>query len=154
MAIFFRFRWPTGAKRREKSAPMTFMDLSRAIWSREIIDQTRRPRFSPGEDALYGHVHTMPSTTTTTTTTTHTKADDVDPHPHVLSPPLMESLQVLFPPGNSGDNFWMKEIYSMVLGGGASFPPCFSFRSGTLAQEQHLTPEAVALGEDLLICKA
>jgi len=35
--------------------------------------------------------------------------------PHVLSPPLMESLQSFFPTSISQDNFWMK--YSMVRDG-------------------------------------
>lgn len=47
-----------------------------------------------------------------------TSGDDVDAHPHVLSPPLMESLQEFLPPAKCGDNFWMK--YSMVRDG-ASF---------------------------------
>ena len=37
-----------------------------------------------------------------------TSADDVDSHPHVLSPPLMEGLQSFFPYTVSEDNFWMK----------------------------------------------
>lgn len=44
-----------------------------------------------------------------------TSADDVDSHPHVLSPPLMESLQQFFPFAKTSDNFWMK--YSMVRDG-------------------------------------
>lgn len=44
-----------------------------------------------------------------------TSADDVDAHPHVLSPPLMESLQAFLPMSKSGDNFWMK--YSLVRDG-------------------------------------
>lgn len=44
-----------------------------------------------------------------------TSADDVDSHPHVLSPPLMESLQQFFPFSKTSDNFWMK--YSMVRDG-------------------------------------
>ena len=44
-----------------------------------------------------------------------TSADDVDAHPHVLSPPLLESLQAFVPLEKSGDNFWMK--YSMVRDG-------------------------------------
>jgi len=44
-----------------------------------------------------------------------TSAEDVDSHPHVLSPPLMESLQSFFPIAKTSDNFWMK--YSMVRDG-------------------------------------
>ena len=44
-----------------------------------------------------------------------TSADDVDAHPHVLSPPLLESLQAFVPLEKSSDNFWMK--YSMVRDG-------------------------------------
>jgi TLD len=44
-----------------------------------------------------------------------TSADDLEAHPHVLSPPLMESLQAFFPVAKSSDNFWMK--YSMVRDG-------------------------------------
>jgi hypothetical protein len=44
-----------------------------------------------------------------------TAADDVDAHPHVLSPPLMESLQAFLPASQSGSNFWMK--YSLVRDG-------------------------------------
>lgn len=44
-----------------------------------------------------------------------TSADDVDSHPHVLSPPLMESLQAFFPMAKTSDNFWLK--YSLVRDG-------------------------------------
>jgi hypothetical protein len=44
-----------------------------------------------------------------------TSADDIDAHPHVLSPPLMESLQAFLPVEKSTDNFWMK--YSLVRDG-------------------------------------
>jgi hypothetical protein len=44
-----------------------------------------------------------------------TSADDVDSHPHVLSPPLMESLQQFFPISKANENFWMK--YSLVRDG-------------------------------------
>lgn len=46
-----------------------------------------------------------------------TSADDVDAHPHVLSPPLMESLQAFLPASQTGSNFWMK--YSLVRDGAA-----------------------------------
>jgi hypothetical protein len=48
-----------------------------------------------------------------------TSANDVDAHPHVLSPPLMESLQAFLPLTESGDNFWMK--YSLVKHGASYF---------------------------------
>jgi hypothetical protein len=44
-----------------------------------------------------------------------TSADDVDCHPHVLSPPLMESLQPFFPYAVSEDNFYLK--FSLVRDG-------------------------------------
>jgi TLD len=44
-----------------------------------------------------------------------TSADDIDSHPHVLSPPLMESLQAFMPMSKTSDNYWMK--YSMVRDG-------------------------------------
>lgn len=44
-----------------------------------------------------------------------TSADDSSCHPHVLSPPLMESLQNFFPVGASDQNYWLK--YSMVRDG-------------------------------------
>ena len=44
-----------------------------------------------------------------------TSADDESAKPHVLSPPLMESLQNFFPYSVSEDNFWMK--YSLVRDG-------------------------------------
>jgi hypothetical protein len=44
-----------------------------------------------------------------------TSADDVDAHPHVLSPPLMESLQSFMPQCVSAANYWMK--YSLVRDG-------------------------------------
>ena len=47
-----------------------------------------------------------------------TSADDVSCHPHVLSPPLMESLLAFVPESLSGSNFWLK--YSLVRDG-ASF---------------------------------
>ena len=48
-----------------------------------------------------------------------TSAEDVDSHPHVLSPPLMESLQAFLPVEKSSDNFWMK--YSMVRDGASLY---------------------------------
>jgi len=48
-----------------------------------------------------------------------TSADDASCHPHVLSPPLMESLQNFLPSGVSENNFWLK--YSLVRDG-ASLP--------------------------------
>lgn len=42
-----------------------------------------------------------------------TSVDDVGAHPHVMSPPLLESLQHFIP--NQGENYWMK--YSMVRDG-------------------------------------
>ncbi|KAL7472298.1 hypothetical protein ACHAXS_012638 [Conticribra weissflogii] len=48
-----------------------------------------------------------------------TSADDASCHPHVLSPPLMESLQNFFPPGISEDNFWLK--YSLVRDGASLY---------------------------------
>jgi hypothetical protein len=48
-----------------------------------------------------------------------TSADDKECHPHVLSPPLMESLQNFLPPGIAENNFWLK--YSLVRDG-ASLP--------------------------------
>lgn len=44
-----------------------------------------------------------------------TSADDIDSQPHVLSPPLMESLQAFMPMSKTSDNYWMK--YSMVRDG-------------------------------------
>jgi len=44
-----------------------------------------------------------------------TSTNDIAAHPHVLSPPLMESLQVFLPGSKAGDNFWMK--YSLVRDG-------------------------------------
>ncbi|KAL3822905.1 hypothetical protein ACHAXA_010688 [Cyclostephanos tholiformis] len=48
-----------------------------------------------------------------------TSANDSNCHPHVLSPPLMESLQNFFPSSVSDNNFWLK--YSLVRDG-ASLP--------------------------------
>jgi ribosomal protein L12E/L44/L45/RPP1/RPP2 len=44
-----------------------------------------------------------------------TSADDVDAHPHVLSPPLMDALQNFVPDRVSYDNWWLK--YSLVRDG-------------------------------------
>ncbi|KAL9188442.1 hypothetical protein ACHAXT_006820 [Thalassiosira profunda] len=44
-----------------------------------------------------------------------TSATDMECHPHVLSPPLMESLQNFMPAGISETNFWLK--YSLVRDG-------------------------------------
>jgi hypothetical protein len=44
-----------------------------------------------------------------------TSADDVKAYPHVLSPPLMESLLNFVPEALSADNFWLK--YSLVRDG-------------------------------------
>lgn len=48
-----------------------------------------------------------------------TSATDADAHPHVLSPPLMESLQEFLPPALYRQNFWMK--YSMVRDGSSYY---------------------------------
>jgi len=57
-----------------------------------------------------------------------TSASDKDCHPHVLSPPLMESLQNFFPPTISETNFWLK--YSLVRDG-ASLPSLLRHIRGT-----------------------
>lgn len=44
-----------------------------------------------------------------------TNANDAKAQPHVLSPPLMESLQAFFPTPKTNDNFWLK--YSLVRDG-------------------------------------
>jgi hypothetical protein len=44
-----------------------------------------------------------------------TSADDIESQPHVLSPPLMESLQEFLPFSKMSENFWMK--YSLVRDG-------------------------------------
>jgi len=44
-----------------------------------------------------------------------TSINDVSAHPHVLSPPLMESLQAFLPTTKSGENFFLK--YSMIRDG-------------------------------------
>jgi len=44
-----------------------------------------------------------------------TSASDEASQPHVLSPPLMESLQAFLPPTKSGENFFMR--YSMIRDG-------------------------------------
>eukprot|EP00533_Pseudo-nitzschia_delicatissima_P000163 CAMPEP_0116104120 /NCGR_PEP_ID=MMETSP0327-20121206/14274_1 /TAXON_ID=44447 /ORGANISM="Pseudo-nitzschia delicatissima, Strain B596" /LENGTH=1110 /DNA_ID=CAMNT_0003596327 /DNA_START=185 /DNA_END=3517 /DNA_ORIENTATION=- len=44
-----------------------------------------------------------------------TSAADESAQPHVLSPPLMESLQAFLPPTKSGENFFMR--YSMIRDG-------------------------------------
>jgi hypothetical protein len=46
-----------------------------------------------------------------------TGPDDVDSQPHVMSPPLMDSLREFLPLSNMDDNFWMK--YSLVRDGGS-----------------------------------
>jgi hypothetical protein len=44
-----------------------------------------------------------------------TSGDDAKAHPHVLSPPLMESLQAFLPYQKSGESFWLK--FSLVRDG-------------------------------------
>jgi hypothetical protein len=56
-----------------------------------------------------------------------THADDERAKPHVLSPPLMESLQQFFPYVVSEDNFWLK--YSLVRDG-ASMHTLLSYIRG------------------------
>ena len=48
-----------------------------------------------------------------------TSADDTTAHPHVLSPPLMESLQNFVPFVISEDNFWMR--YSLLRDGASLY---------------------------------
>ena len=57
-----------------------------------------------------------------------TSAKDFDCHPHVLSPPLMESLQNFFPSHIAETNFWLK--YSLVRDG-ASLPSLLRHLRGT-----------------------
>lgn len=57
-----------------------------------------------------------------------TSADDTGCHPHVLSPPLMESLQNFMPPTISENNYWLK--YSLVRDG-ASLPSLLRHVRGT-----------------------
>ena len=57
-----------------------------------------------------------------------TSATDTGCHPHVLSPPLMESLQNFLPPIISENNFWLK--YSLVRDG-ASLPSLLRHIRGT-----------------------
>lgn len=57
-----------------------------------------------------------------------TSANDSACHPHVLSPPLMESLQNFLPPTVSENNFWLK--YSLVRDG-ASLPSLLRNIRGT-----------------------
>jgi hypothetical protein len=57
-----------------------------------------------------------------------TSANDIACHPHVLSPPLMESLQNFLPPSISDNNFWLK--YSLVRDG-ASLPSLLRNIRGT-----------------------
>jgi hypothetical protein len=49
-----------------------------------------------------------------------TAADDVSCHPHVMSPPLMESLLHFVPEALSQNNFWLK--YSLVRDGPGLWP--------------------------------
>ena len=39
-----------------------------------------------------------------------TSANDVNSHPHVLSPPLMDALTNFLPPEIQGQNFWMRYV--------------------------------------------
>lgn len=48
-----------------------------------------------------------------------TSARDLDAQPHVLSPPLMESLQSFFPAIKMNDNFWLK--YSLIRDGASLY---------------------------------
>ena len=48
-----------------------------------------------------------------------TSADDTNAHPHVLSPPLMESLQAFLPNTVSQQNFWLK--YSLLRDGASYY---------------------------------
>lgn len=56
-----------------------------------------------------------------------TSGDDVAAHPHVMSPPLLESLGHFSPFSKQGENFWMK--YSMVRDG-ASLPTFLQYVRG------------------------
>lgn len=58
-----------------------------------------------------------------------TSADDVESHPHVLSPPLMDSLFQFLPFAVSEENFWMK--YSLVKDGASFFKLLQNIRSST-----------------------
>ena len=47
-----------------------------------------------------------------------TSANDVNSHPHVLSPPLMDALTNFLPPEIQGQNFWMRYVGEGGGGGG------------------------------------
>jgi hypothetical protein len=57
-----------------------------------------------------------------------TSVNDVGAHPHVMSPPLMESLQNFAPGSKAGENYWMK--YSLVRDG-ASLHTFLQYARGT-----------------------
>ncbi len=70
-------------------------------------------------------IPTMPSPTSNPFKILGTSADDVSAHPHVLTPPLMESLQQFMPESLQEYHFWLK--YSLVRDASAyshpSHPP-------------------------------
>lgn len=62
-----------------------------------------------GEEGTLGHVFRILGTS----------ADDASSQPHVLSPPLMESLLTFVPDAISTDNFWMK--FSLIRDGASLY---------------------------------
>lgn len=58
-----------------------------------------------------------------------TSADDVEAHPHVLSPPLMDSLSAFLPNSVASNNFWLK--YSLIRDGASLYTLMQNIRGAT-----------------------
>jgi hypothetical protein len=58
-----------------------------------------------------------------------TSADDVAAKPHVLSPPLMESLSNFFPESVAVENWWLK--YSLIRDGASMYTMLQKIRGST-----------------------
>ena len=89
-------------------------DLQRNFDSWQVLKDEYASDF--GFDYNPNNVDVYDSDTTTKTfKIIGTSADDVKAYPHVLSPPLMESLLNFVPEALSAENFWLK--YSLVRDG-------------------------------------
>eukprot|EP00978_Attheya_sp_CCMP212_P022911 scaffold69290_cov45-Attheya_sp.AAC.2 len=98
-----------------RSEPIMFGDDQASWGSESDMDEENEEHFDAwnvmkDEEAIgYGAGDSLPFLIL------GTSADDVSAYPHVLSPPLMESLQFFFPYVISEENYWMQ--YSLVRDG-------------------------------------
>lgn len=109
--LFSPYCKPAPLAREQSNAKVYPKDLNSESWEMDTVagDYDAWTAINDEYQNGYGGGNTLPFRIL------GTNANDLDSQPHVLSPPLMESLQSFLPNTKSHDNFWMK--YSMVRDG-------------------------------------